>query len=190
MKEKIIVEDLSKTFQDALFLTRHFGVRYIWIDALCIIQDSEEDWQTESVQMDKIYSGTYCNLSATAASDSSAGLFFERDTCIFQPSKVRVEHACYNIMNLNIWKQNIEDAPLNQRAWVCQEHMLSWRNLYFVSTQIFWECKEHSGCETYPMGFPSCVYRTTTKRINPEARSALRAKAKFPLDSELDTYMV
>ena len=41
--------DLPKNFQDAISYTRTMGIEYLWIDSLCIIQDSEEDWLRESM---------------------------------------------------------------------------------------------------------------------------------------------
>ena len=41
----IPLESLSKVFQEAIHFTRLFGMRYIWIDSLCIIQDSSKDWE-------------------------------------------------------------------------------------------------------------------------------------------------
>lgn len=75
MKSGIILSQLSKTFQDAIRVTRSLGVRYLWIDALCIIQDSEDDWQQESARMNQTYSASFCNIAATAAPDGSKGLF-------------------------------------------------------------------------------------------------------------------
>jgi hypothetical protein len=37
---------LPKSFRDALIATRSLDIPYIWIDSLCIIQDSREDWET------------------------------------------------------------------------------------------------------------------------------------------------
>ena len=47
---------LSRTFQDAITITRELGIRYIWIDSLCIIQDDKEDWERVSAKMAEIYS--------------------------------------------------------------------------------------------------------------------------------------
>ena len=69
-----------KTFQDAIILTRAFGIRYLWIDALCILQDNVEDWERESARMARIYSDSFLTLAATAASDPSMGLLIERWT--------------------------------------------------------------------------------------------------------------
>jgi len=54
------------------------GVRYIWIDSLCILQDSQRDWLYQSAQMDQVYNNSLCNISATAASNSSKGLYVDR----------------------------------------------------------------------------------------------------------------
>jgi hypothetical protein len=67
---------LSTTFQHAVIITRRLGVQYLWIDSLCIIQDSTVDWQHESAVMGQIYWYSFLNISATAARDGTEGLFF------------------------------------------------------------------------------------------------------------------
>ena len=69
--------DLPKTFQDAVEVTRMLGKRYLWIDALCIIQDDGTDLTTELQFMDKIYSSSYCTIAASSASSWKEG-FLER----------------------------------------------------------------------------------------------------------------
>src|ERR1700760_4366562 len=71
------LESLPRTFQHAI----HFGsklnpeIRYVWIDSLCIIQNSDEDWQHEALQMFEIYRNSYCNVSATFAEHGSKGMY-------------------------------------------------------------------------------------------------------------------
>ncbi|KAI0120657.1 hypothetical protein BJ170DRAFT_588982, partial [Xylariales sp. AK1849] len=50
-KSKIVISALPRNFVHAVHVTRRFGVRYLWIDTLCIIQDSADDWQTELLKM-------------------------------------------------------------------------------------------------------------------------------------------
>jgi hypothetical protein len=69
---------LPKTFQDAVTIARAHGVRYIWIDSLCICQDDGEDWQRESAKMASVYSNSYLNIAATFAKDSTRGCFAVR----------------------------------------------------------------------------------------------------------------
>ncbi|KAH6677171.1 hypothetical protein B0J14DRAFT_475992, partial [Halenospora varia] len=58
---------LSKTFVDAISITRFMGIRFLWIDSLCIIQDSVDDWEIESSLMDYVYENATINIAATAA---------------------------------------------------------------------------------------------------------------------------
>jgi hypothetical protein len=73
------LEMLPKTFKDAVKLVQHLGIRYIWIDALCIIQDSEKDWRQESLLMNKVYRYSTLNIAASDSGESNGGCFFSRD---------------------------------------------------------------------------------------------------------------
>lgn len=74
-KARIAVARLPQTFRDAIEITLRLGFRYLWIDALCIIQDSLEDWATESRKMGYIYSHSVLNIAASGSSDSHGGCF-------------------------------------------------------------------------------------------------------------------
>ncbi|KAL4889851.1 heterokaryon incompatibility protein-domain-containing protein [Aspergillus ambiguus] len=78
LKDGIAVSFLPKTFQDTIHVARRLGVRYIWIDCLCIIQDDSEDWEKEAAQMDRIYRNSYVTVSASASYDSHSGCFPKR----------------------------------------------------------------------------------------------------------------
>ena len=67
----IEIRDLSRTFQDAVVVARNMKVQYLWIDSLCIIQDSFDDWAKESSKMGEYYMNSQFNISAVSASDSS-----------------------------------------------------------------------------------------------------------------------
>lgn len=67
------VEKLSRTFQDAVKVCRKLNQRYIWIDSLCIKQDSPEDWIQEAAQMHLVYANSYCTIAAVCASGSEEG---------------------------------------------------------------------------------------------------------------------
>src|SRR5256885_16010047 len=51
-----------KTFQHAILICRGLGVNYLWIDSLCIIQDSEEDWALQSARMTDVYSNSWLKI--------------------------------------------------------------------------------------------------------------------------------
>jgi hypothetical protein len=74
-KQGIPMKSLPKTFQEAIITTRRLGLEYIWIDSLCIIQDSAEDWARESANMAAVYSGATVVIAADAAQSSADGCF-------------------------------------------------------------------------------------------------------------------
>ncbi|KAF8848133.1 HET-domain-containing protein, partial [Acephala macrosclerotiorum] len=153
-------DKLPRNFQDSIRIVRGLGGRYIWIDSLCIIQDSTEDWQHESALMGEVYLNGYCNLSAVASLDSSIGMIFNRQPLNILPLrtrlKVELEHQEQDLYlcDPKLWYQEIAKSPLLSRAWVCQERLLSTCNLHFGQTQMFWECPQHTACETFPNGIP------------------------------------
>ncbi|KAK0649894.1 heterokaryon incompatibility protein-domain-containing protein [Cercophora newfieldiana] len=76
----IPLKSLSNTFRDAILLTRRLGIPYIWIDSLCIIQDSRRDWEIESAKMSEIYSNAHLTLAATHSPNGNGGLFASTPT--------------------------------------------------------------------------------------------------------------
>jgi Heterokaryon incompatibility protein (HET) len=69
---------LPKSNRDAILVTRYIGIRHLWIDALCIIQDLEGDWLVESAKMRDIYKNSYCTVSASQAETGERGCFVNR----------------------------------------------------------------------------------------------------------------
>ncbi|GAP92189.1 putative heterokaryon incompatibility protein [Rosellinia necatrix] len=78
LKEGIAISLLPNTFQDAIEITKRLGIRYLWVDCLCIIQDDAPDWERESSRMAEIYRNAYLTISASASTDSYSGCFPER----------------------------------------------------------------------------------------------------------------
>lgn len=87
LHERIPMEVLPQNFQDAIRLTRAFPAEFIWIDSLCIIQDSEEDWLRESVGMKDVYSNCFVNLACTGFPMARRACFVtEMLPCCLSPS--------------------------------------------------------------------------------------------------------
>lgn len=78
-------EALMPTFRDAIVVTRRLGMRYLWIDSLCIIQDSKPDWLYESSRMSNVYKYAHCNIAATASESDASGMFCPRDPLVDLP---------------------------------------------------------------------------------------------------------
>ncbi|PVH73312.1 HET-domain-containing protein [Cadophora sp. DSE1049] len=162
-RQRLPRSGLSKTFKEALTITRYLGLRYLWIDSLCIIQDSEKDWAKESSEMSRIYSNGSCNIAASSSLDGSEGLFHPRNPLAIRPTKIPLTREDtelgkrYWAVNAQVWQRNVEGAPLNRRGWVCQERLLSPCTLHFGIDQLYWECRTQTCCEFYPTGLPFIV---------------------------------
>jgi Heterokaryon incompatibility protein (HET) len=155
----VAITDLPQTFRHAVELTNSLSLQYLWIDALCILQNNKADWERESSAMAGIYSGAILNIAASAAIDSNGGLFTSRNPLDITPCVISVSNKALQWENepCAVWiedlgKRHIADAPLNKRAWVLQERLLAPRTVHFTPTKMFWECPEHLASETDPHG--------------------------------------
>ena len=159
MQRGFKLSSLPRTFREAIIITRRLGIRYLWIDSLCILQDSELDWQEEAATMKDVYGNSYCNIAAAGARNSDEGLFVDRDALSLQPCPVALTWKGETRMNYGLaeahLQNDLETEPLNKRAWFYQERLLAPRVLYFASEQIYWECMELFACEIFPEGMDS-----------------------------------
>ncbi|KAJ4406839.1 hypothetical protein N0V91_004269 [Didymella pomorum] len=136
-------EVLPRTFRDAIELTRKLQIDYLWIDALCIIQDSEEDWQAESAMMGYYYRNAHLTISALDASDGSKGFLHTPRTT---PTARVDDGELWREAALS-WGDTFRQSPLSRRGWVLQERLLSRRVLHFAKGELLWECMECSARE-------------------------------------------
>jgi hypothetical protein len=120
----------------------------VWIDALCIIQDSKGDWEIEAPTMRDIYANSACNVAASASCNPEDGLFRTRDHESLKPPylSASVFSNCPNtphdhyVYDRNHWKHEVQYGPLHKRGWVYQEILLATRVLFFGANQVLWEC--------------------------------------------------
>lgn len=80
----ITIDNLPKSFRDAITVCSHLNIRYIWIDSLCILQDSHPDWLLHAAEMSTVYQNCYLNLSLDAAENPRQGAFMRRNTDVLQ----------------------------------------------------------------------------------------------------------
>ncbi|KLU86154.1 hypothetical protein MAPG_05173 [Magnaporthiopsis poae ATCC 64411] len=146
---------LPQLYRDAVYVTRQLGVRYIWIDSICIIQQGDDlaDWHREVGLMEHVYSNTFCNISALHAPNSRHSLFSTRNTDFLCPQTIQIaydgQQTAFLIRDDPYWHDEFEDARLHTRGWVLQERFLSPRVLHFGRSQVFWECTERDISELY-----------------------------------------
>lgn len=133
------VADLPRTFANAVTVAQTFNVQYIWIDSLCIIQDSASDWAREAISMFDVYQNSMCNIGASAASSSDGGLFRARDVELIRFPRIINDKGAHMVTWTRFWGESVNSAPLYKRRWVVQERWLCPRMLHFDAEQIFWE---------------------------------------------------
>jgi hypothetical protein len=161
------LDELAKTFQDAIVLCKNLGIRFVWIDSLCIRQHgngSQEDWLRHVAAMSDIYQSALLNIAAERAASSETGLFHKRDIlCLDQPIITLNNGRTYSVqapasMGLS---SNLNEAPLQARGWVMQERILSPRIVHFTENQLCWECSHSVDvCERWPEGNPDTTVLT------------------------------
>lgn len=195
-----LVSSLPQTIQDAVALTRRMGVRYLWVDAICIVQPSKEagwdasDWEHEAPRMGYYYRNAKCTIAASHSNDSAQGFLTERMTlrhgppprsCVIgtAPCKRNTGQDDYIVLSPRpmSWVGEFANQALTGRAWVFQEWVLSPRTLHFSGNGTFWECCSLRGAwegntqHSIDEGLPSAV------RWNSATRDVLdRGKDEYP----------
>ncbi|KAH9203195.1 heterokaryon incompatibility protein-domain-containing protein, partial [Leptodontidium sp. 2 PMI_412] len=166
--------DLPQNFQDAVTVARAFGVRYLWIDSLCILQDSLDDWDFESKQMSCIYSNAVFVLAAAAGNNCESGFIAsgkrrgrvsivsnhdsETDLSVRPIPKMRDPYGSH-------FRHCEEGSKLSTRGWAFQEQLLARRILSYSDEEMSWECLEDSLCECQVTGSQSRLKSMGVRRL-------------------------
>ncbi|KAH7329971.1 hypothetical protein BKA65DRAFT_564998, partial [Rhexocercosporidium sp. MPI-PUGE-AT-0058] len=152
---------LPQTFQDAIEIAGWFEINWLWIDCLCIIQDSREDWLHEAGMMSQIYQNAQLNISADIGADSRASCFTERDENNITPLQISCPQLSQTWKIIPVawylfgW---VSRATSISRAWIHRERQLARRVLHFTNNEIVWECcgvkSTAFASEMLPVGAP------------------------------------
>ncbi|KAF1808454.1 HET-domain-containing protein, partial [Eremomyces bilateralis CBS 781.70] len=157
---------IPKTFQDAISTVRGLGLRYIWIDSLCIVQDDSDEWLRESKRMNSVYQNAVLTLASCHSPDAHTGCYLPRPPmppsaglpnfmesscnagtlrCSGEENEASVflalPHQSYRSLSP-------ESSPLAVRAWATQEWLLSRRMVFFTEGSLTWSCKTYTQRET------------------------------------------
>lgn len=172
-KKRIPFSTIPRTFQHAIAVCRALGVKYIWIDSLCIIQDSKEDWDVQGSRMDQVYANCVLTISADSAVNGEAGFLnttqrtdllnktrrlsyrgpvggtgevFVRPSRTFGSTGGFGRH--YNSCDSTLPQDLVEQGSyLMKRGWVLQETFLPGRIIHFLPDEVTWRCPSASRCE-------------------------------------------
>lgn len=141
---------LPKTFQEAIVFTRKLGIRYLWIDSLCIVQNDADDWFKEAGRMATTYENATLTIAAAASSSSQEGLYRTSMPSWRLDGRTCVRRCADPVFFEHQYTRNPDFldrvAPLLRRAWVLQERLISRRLLHFTPLELVFEC--YSGNKT------------------------------------------
>lgn len=151
---------LPRAIRDALALTSAVNARYLWVDALCIIQDDNRDWQTHVAYMGDIYQNAHLVVAAASAEHSN-------DSFLHRPNRPLVKNLPFtcggytgSVSVLQQLASGIHDNyegmfggtdPLESRGWALQESVLATRLIVYSASELQWVCRTHQTCESRHM---------------------------------------
>ena len=160
----ISILTLPIVFQECISLSRSLGIRYVWIDALCIIQDDREDWERESSMMSQTYAQAFLTIAASMSASTSEGFLRSLGGDMKNKEFSKKVHFDGNMSEVKAriipevgihsrWTHWYYERhlyprdPWSQRGWTLQEQLLSPRLLMFTSSEIQWSCQGGQKCE-------------------------------------------
>lgn len=159
----IPLDSLPQTLQDAVTVCRGLHIHYLWVDALCIVQDDVDDWRREAAQMHQIYSSSRITIAAHAPVSCQDGFLGDQsygqsswqqpfstefwtsaDEDAFGPT---TPVTMYIRMGEPPNQSTVEPSPLTRRGWTLQEGILPRRTIHFTGAELVWECATRHFCE-------------------------------------------
>jgi hypothetical protein len=185
-------DTLPQLFRDVLIISQKLGVRYVWIDSLCIIQHGDDgvDWRREAPKMAKYYQFSLLTIAGTMT-DMRNGLLCPypddvkpwasrlvrlpyRDKTGAQKGHFYVYERKFPLL-AHYWTL-VRNSILFQRGWVLQEWLLSKRLIWYTPHGLFFECHTNmpstDGQEAINM-----------RVAKPDLKAQLKLKASFHFTS-------
>ena len=157
MKIGFTLKNLPRTMQDTIYIAWRLGIRYIWIDSLCIIQDSALDWELKSFRMASIYQNAFITIAAVASPSATIGIlglthgktgrcplaldWSTDDGCQTLVKARELDPAQHSSV--------VSNSLLRTRGWALQKEILSTRLISFCSGELEWKCIETQTCKCH-----------------------------------------
>ena len=156
---------LSRTVQEAIRVTRRLGYRYLWVDAICILQDSQDDMIRELGRMSEIFRNATVTIVAASAASSADGFLARRHSERDSGPPFRLPFWCNNALLGSVLVDaeaphiGMED-PIALRAWTLQEVLLSPRLLIYAAHTLQYQCNtQHVNLGSFYNGISYCLSR-------------------------------
>jgi len=132
--------DWPRTVLDAVLVTKALGMRYLWVDRLCINQGDPKEKQYLISKMTDIYQCADITLFAAAGSGASYGLPGVGPTPRNAQPRYTLDSGSTLVSILRDPRRDVMESTHWTRGWTYQEGVLSNRRLVFTDNQMYWEC--------------------------------------------------
>lgn len=161
--DEVPFAQLPKTFREAVLFTWRLGIRYLWIDSLCIVQDDKDDWAREAKVMGALYQNAILVIAAAGSSDSTGGLMVSDRSELRQiqapflsgsgstaeleeeeEEAAQDEKSTFFLSTVPRGELMPDTSVLRERAWVYQEWYLARRVFFSMPGGFIWSCAEHN----------------------------------------------
>ncbi|KAK3361555.1 heterokaryon incompatibility protein-domain-containing protein [Lasiosphaeria ovina] len=175
----IPLEDAGPLIRDAVRVCRELGYRYLWVDSLCILQDSAQEFAQEIEKMPDLYHGASCVLAAThSMMGVESHLFMGHANIPF----VVPSPGLYATSAIDNFQKDVLESPLYQRGWAFQDRATARRTIFFTENQAYWECGDGVRCLTLTkmnkfaslMGDPEFPSRIAELPVNAQIEAVQR----------------
>lgn len=154
-QERTPFASFSQVSKDAIAVCRKLSIRYLWIDALCIVQGKDGDFLTEAPRMKDVYGGSILTIVAASSRDSTESFLTRRNPlewldCELCPTEDIANEAYWVSPDFYCEDGEPGEYHIDSRAWCLQERLMSPRSIYFGKKGVHWECRQGIACELRP----------------------------------------
>ncbi|KAK3331655.1 heterokaryon incompatibility protein-domain-containing protein [Cercophora scortea] len=159
-------DELPATYKDAVTTARNLGFSHLWIDSLCIVQDDEADWKSESQRMGNIFKHASFTIAAHCARGDDEGFLARALVKRGTVDHLHIhggEQKTFSLYRRGNLAMDVTASALCRRGWVLQERFMASRTIHFTDGQVFAETTDTVLCEDGPLDFSANPTTTTTK---------------------------
>lgn len=161
--------NMAPVIMDAINFTKGIGMRYLWVDVLCICQDDESSKWAQISSMNLVYAQAFLTLVALDTDDASGRLHGSDAYGVPRHQALEVVQELRTLPALPSLETCLERSTWRTRAWTFQEEHFSKRLLYFSKDQAYFRCQEQEYCEDRHE-------QSEAMKFAPEARGGLLAE--------------
>ncbi|KAF3037934.1 hypothetical protein E8E12_004107 [Didymella heteroderae] len=175
-------QTLPEPLESGIKAAQKLGFRYVWVDSLCVLQDSEDDKRSECAGMASVFRNAALTIvldQITKHRSENLGIVLANKNAgvQLQTANSSVDHLSV-IASLPVSDFATPAFGWDTRAWALQERLLSRRLLHLCATQLYWECASLKASDTFPRGLSSLVWEKAHSKSHHERAQRGKAGSK------------